>query len=93
MKAIWNGEIIAESNDTILFEGNHYFPPGSVKSRFLQPSKTKSACPKKGTASYRNIVVGEKSNKDAAWFYPKPKEAAKKITGYFAFWKGVEIVK
>ena len=91
MKAIWNGEVIAESNDTILFDGNHYFPPDSVKSRFLENSKTKSVCPKKGTASYRNIVVSDKTNEDAAWFYSRPKEAAKKIAGYFAFWKGVKI--
>jgi uncharacterized protein (DUF427 family) len=93
MKAIWNGEIIAESNETILLEGNYYFPPDSVRSQFLENSKTKSACPKKGTASYRNIIVGEKRNKDAAWFYSRPKEVAKKIKGYFAFWNGVEIVK
>jgi uncharacterized protein (DUF427 family) len=93
MKAIWNGEVIAESNDTVIFEGNHYFPPDSVKPDFLKTSKTKSACPRKGTASYRNIEVKGKVNMDAAWFYSRPKEAAKGIKGYYAFWKGVKIVK
>jgi uncharacterized protein (DUF427 family) len=93
MKAIWNGETLAESNDTILIEGNHYFPAESIKETFFQPSSTHSVCPWKGTASYYTIKVDGKENKDAAWFYPETKEMAKGIKGRVAFWKGVEVVK
>lgn len=91
MKAIYNGEIIAESNDTVVIEGNHYFPPSSLKKEFFKQSSKHSTCPWKGLASYYNIEVNGKINNDAAWFYPNPSERAKGIAGYIAFWKGVEI--
>ena len=91
MKAIWNDSVIAESNDTVVVEGNHYFPPDSVKAEFLRPSSTHSTCPWKGVASYHSLEVGGKVNADAAWFYPAPKDAAKEITGRIAFWKGVQV--
>jgi uncharacterized protein (DUF427 family) len=91
MKAIWNGQTIAESDDTVVVEGNHYFPAESVKSEFLSDSKTHSTCPWKGEASYKSLVVDGKTNPDAAWYYPAPKDAAKQITGRIAFWKGVEV--
>ena len=91
MKAIWNGEIIAESNETIVVEGNHYFPPSTIKPEFFQPSDTHTVCGWKGTASYYNVVAGGAVNKDAAWFYPETKDAAKNIEGYVAFWKGVKV--
>jgi uncharacterized protein (DUF427 family) len=91
MKAIWNGAIIAESNDTIVIENNQYFPPGAVKKEFLGSSDTHSLCPWKGQAAYFNIEVEGRVNKDAAWYYPQPKDAAKEIKDYIAFWKGVEV--
>lgn len=91
MKAIWNGETIAESNETIIVEGNHYFPASAIKREFFQPSETHTVCGWKGTASYYNVVVGGQVNIDAAWFYPETKEAAKNIEGYVAFWKGVKV--
>lgn len=91
MKAIWNNEVIAESNDTIVIENNHYFPPTAVKQDFLQPSNTHTHCPWKGEASYYSLSVNGQVNKDAAWFYPEPKDAAKEIKGYVAFWKGVVV--
>jgi len=91
MKAIWNKTVIAESDKTIVLEGNHYFPLESIKSEYFENSDTQSTCPWKGLANYKNIVVNGEINKDAAWYYPKPKDAAKIITGYFAFWKGVKI--
>ncbi|MGF1613615.1 MAG: DUF427 domain-containing protein [Gammaproteobacteria bacterium] len=91
MKAIWNGVIIAESDATIVVEGNHYFPPASVKTACLQTSEHTSVCPWKGQASYYTLNVAGKINRDAAWYYPQPKDAAKQIRGYIAFWKGVEI--
>lgn len=93
MKAIWKDEIIAESNETIVVEDNHYFPADSVKKEFLEPSVTKSDCCWKGEASYCTIKVGDDLNKDAAWFYPEPKEKALNIKDYVAFWKGVEIIE
>lgn len=92
MKAIWNGQVIAESDDTVVVEGNHYFPPESVKREFLQDSPTHTTCPWKGVASYYSLVVDGQINKDAAWYYPAPKDAAKQIKGYVAFWRGVEVV-
>ncbi|MDA3954280.1 MAG: DUF427 domain-containing protein [Bacteroidales bacterium] len=92
MKAIWNGKIIAESNDIVNVEGNSYFPIESVKKEFLNNSEMHSVCPWKGNAFYYSLDVGDKINKDAAWYYPEPKEAAKQIKGRVAFWKGVEIV-
>lgn len=91
MKALWNGVVIADSNKTIIIEGNHYFPPESVRSEYFVNSDTHSTCPWKGLASYKSLNVKGSVNKDAVWFYPEPKDAAKQIRGYFAFWKGVEI--
>ena len=91
MKASWNNQIIADSDDTIIIEGNHYFPPESVNMEFLVESTTTTVCPWKGDASYFDIVVDDDVNKDAAWYYPEPKEKAKEIKGYVAFWRGVKI--
>lgn len=91
MKAIWNDKIIAESNDTILVEGNHYFPPTSINKDFFNMSETNTTCGWKGKASYYTLSVNGQLNMDAAWYYPTPKEAAKNITNYIAFWKGVDI--
>ncbi|TVR77494.1 MAG: DUF427 domain-containing protein [Chitinophagaceae bacterium] len=93
MKAIWNNTVIAESNDTINIEGNHYFPKDSVKSEYLKPSDTKTTCFWKGEAAYYSVEVNGEINKDAAWYYPKTKDAAKNIEGRIAFWKGVSIEK
>ena len=93
MKAIWNGQILAESNDTVVIENNHYFPAGSVKMEFFKASDYKTVCPWKGTASYHSINVNGETNADAMWHYPNTKDAAKVIEGYYAFWKGVEIVE
>ena len=93
MKAIWNGEIIAESDKTIIVEGNHYFPEDAVKTEYLKPSETHTLCPWKGLASYYTVDVKGSENKDAAWFYPDTKPAAKQIENFIAFWKGVEITK
>ncbi|MBK0379737.1 DUF427 domain-containing protein [Mucilaginibacter segetis] len=93
MKAIWNNRIIAESNDTIVVEHNHYFPKQSVKAEFLKPSATHTTCPWKGLASYYSLNVDGKQNPDAAWYYPAPKPAAENITNYIAFWKGVQITE
>lgn len=90
-KAIWNGAVIAESDETRVVEGNHYFPADTVKAEHLQPSSTHTVCSWKGVASYYDVVVNGKVNKDAAWFYPEPKDAAKQITGYVAFWRGVQV--
>mgnify|MGYP001818129315 FL=1 len=91
MQAIWNGEIIAESADTVIVEGNHYFPVDSVNMAFMKPSGTHTRCPWKGEASYYSIEVKGKLNIDAAWYYPEPKQAASNIQGRVAFWKGVEV--
>lgn len=93
MKAIWNGVVIAESDETIVVEGNHYFPRSSVRSEYLRESATHSTCHWKGEASYYDLVVGDVVNPDAAWYYPSPKEAAKQIAGRVAFWKGVQVVE
>lgn len=91
MKAIWNGQTIAESGNTVVVEGNHYFPRESVKTEYLVESATHSTCPWKGEASYLSLKVGGQENRDAAWFYPVPKDAAKQIKEHVAFWKGVTI--
>ncbi len=91
MKAIWNGATLAESDKTIIIEGNHYFPADSINKQYFDPSATHTTCHWKGTASYYNIVADGKTNKDAAWFYPAPKDAAKEIENYVAFWKDVEV--
>jgi uncharacterized protein (DUF427 family) len=93
MKAIWNGTVLAESDDTITIEGNHYFPANSINKEFFQPSETRTHCPWKGAASYYSISANGKTNKDAAWFYPEPKDAAKEIANHVAFWKGVEVIE
>jgi uncharacterized protein (DUF427 family) len=91
VRAKWNGAVLAESDQTRVVEGNHYFPLAAVKKEFLRPSDTHTTCGWKGIASYYNVEVGGKVNEDAAWYYPTPKDAAKEITGYVAFWKGVEV--
>ena len=93
VKAIWNKKIIAESNETKVIEGNHYFPPNSVKKEFLKSSSHKSVCPWKGDASYYNLEVDGKTNENAAWYYPSPKKEAEKIKDHIAFWNRVEIVE
>ena len=90
-KAIWNGAVIADSDDTVMVEGNHYFPRDAVDPAVLRPSSTTTVCPWKGTASYHSVVVDGKENRDAAWFYPEPKSAAAEIADRIAFWKGVEV--
>lgn len=91
MKAVWNDVVLAESNETKVIEGNQYFPPDSIKKEFFKPSATHSVCPWKGTASYYTVEVNGKANADAAWYYPAPKDAAKEIENYVAFWKGVKV--
>jgi uncharacterized protein (DUF427 family) len=93
MKAIWNNEIIAESNDTVVVENNHYFPVESLKKEFFKDSTTHTICPWKGQASYYTVVVNGKENPDAAWYYPVVSELAKGIKGRVAFWKGVSVEK
>ena len=93
MKAIWNDIVIAESDKTLVVEGNHYFPADSIKSLYFTESDTHTVCPWKGLASYYTIQVKGAVNKDAAWYYPETKHAAKQIEGYVAFWKGVKVEK
>ncbi len=92
MKAIWNNKTIAESSKTIVIENNHYFPADSINKDFFKNSNMHSTCPWKGEASYYSIEVDGKTNKDAAWFYPNPKEKAEQIKNYVAFWKGVKVI-
>jgi uncharacterized protein (DUF427 family) len=92
-KATWNGAVLAESNRCEVVEGNYYFPPESINRQYFKDSPTHTTCPWKGEASYYDVEVNGQRNKDAAWYYPDPKEAAKKISGYVAFWKGVEVEK
>jgi uncharacterized protein (DUF427 family) len=92
-KAIWNGAVLAESENTIVVEGNHYFPPESVNMAYFLASPSHTICPWKGTASYYTVVVDGKKNKDAAWYYPEPSQAAEQIKGYVAFWRGVEVTR
>lgn len=91
MKAIWNGQLLAESDSTINIEGNQYFPINSVNKQFLSESETHTVCHWKGTASYYDLEIDGKINKDAVWFYPTPSNLAEKIKGHVAFWRGVEI--
>jgi len=91
MKAIWNGKVLAESNATVIVEGNHYFPPNAIHQEYFQPSDKHTTCPWKGVASYYNVVVDGQVNKDAAWFYADPKPAAKQIKDRVAFWRGVDV--
>lgn len=91
MRAIWNGKVIAESPDTVVVEGNHYFPLDSVDPNVLQASDTHTTCPWKGIASYYSVSVDGATNRDAAWYYPQPKSAASQIEGRVAFWRGVTV--
>lgn len=92
MKAIWNNQIIAQSEKTIVIENNHYFPPESIQKDFFKLSDTHTICPWKGEASYYNLIVDGKENTDAAWYYKNPSEKAKTIKNFVAFWKGVKII-
>ena len=92
MKAIWKDQVLAESDETVVVENNHYFPTASIKMDFFIPSDTTSHCPWKGEASYYSIVVKGEENKDAAWYYPNPKEAALEIKDHVAFWRDVEVI-
>ena len=91
MKATWNGQVIAESDDIVTVEGNAYFPASSLRQEFIQPSTHTSVCPWKGTAQYYTLNVAGQSNKDAVWYYKEPKQAAANIAGRVAFWKGVSV--
>jgi len=91
MKASWHGAVIADSDDTVIVEGNHYFPEVSVNRDFLEPSSTQTTCPWKGVASYYHVVIDGARNKDAAWYYASPKDAARQIAGRIAFWRGVGV--
>ena len=93
MKAIWKDTVIAESKETINIEGNHYFPPDSVKREFFEGSDFHTVCPWKGTASYYSLKIGGEVNENAAWYYPETKAAANAIKGYIAFWRGVEVIE
>ena len=92
MKAIWNGQVLAESDDTVVVEGNHYFPPDSVEAEYLVRSDQSTLCPWKGTAGYHSIEVDGRRNDNAAWFYPDPTPEAEPIRDHVAFWNGVEVV-
>jgi uncharacterized protein (DUF427 family) len=90
-KAIWNGTVLAESDRCRLIENNYYFPPEAIRREYFEESDTRTVCPWKGTASYYDLVVDGRRNKDAAWYYPEPKTAAENIRGHVAFWRGVEV--
>jgi uncharacterized protein (DUF427 family) len=91
MRATWKGEVLAESEDTVVVEGNHYFPAESLRREHFRESETNTVCPWKGTASYYDVLAGGDVNKDAAWYYPEPSDAAKQIKGRVAFWRGVRV--
>lgn len=91
-KAVWNGAVIAEADDTVVVEGNHYFPPEAISGEFLVESATQTRCPWKGMASYYTIEVDGERNSDAAWYYPDPSPAASKIKDHVAFWRGVQVI-
>lgn len=93
MQAIWNDTVLAESDDTVVVEGNHYFPPESVNEACFEPSDQRTTCPWKGRASYYDVVVDGERNENAAWYYPEPKEKATHIKDHVAFWNGVRIVE
>lgn len=93
VKAIWNKQVVAESDDTVVVEGNHYFPAQSVRPEYLRQSSTTTVCGWKGTAHYYDLVVDGQTNPAAAWYYPTPKQAAEQIEGRIAFWKGVQVVE
>lgn len=91
MRAVWKGRVIAESADTVVVEGNHYFPPEAIRREFFQPSDTHTVCGWKGTASYHHVVVDGETNRDAAWYYPDPKPDAAEVKHRIAFWRGVKV--
>ena len=91
MKAVWNGEVIAESDDTVVVEGNHYFPRSALRDDGLEPSSTHTTCGWKGQASYYSLNVGGQRNPDAVWFYPDPLPGAQQVADRVAFWKGVQV--
>ncbi len=91
MRAVWNGTVVADSDDTVVVERNHYFPPDSIKREYFAESDNHSVCPWKGEASYYTIEVKGEVNRDAAWYYPEPSKAAAEIKDHVAFWKGVQI--
>ena len=93
MRAVWNDTTIAESEQTVVVEGNHYFPPDSIEASYFEESDTLSTCPWKGQANYYHLAVGGERNENAAWYYRQPKEAAAQIKGHVAFWKGVEVIE
>ena len=93
MKAIWNGTVVAKSEDTVVVEGNHYFPPDALVRPYFRESDTRTTCSWKGVASYYDLVVDGAVNRDAAWTYPEPKDAARTIAHHVAFWRGVEIAE
>jgi uncharacterized protein (DUF427 family) len=90
-RAVWNGAVLAESDNTVVVEGNHYFPPDSINKQYFKESDTHSTCPWKGVASYYSIEVDGQENRDAAWYYPNPKEKAQNIENHVAFWRGVKV--
>jgi uncharacterized protein (DUF427 family) len=92
MKAVWNDTIIAESDDTVVVEGNHYFPSNSIKTEFFNKTETSTLCPWKGMASYYSITVNGKTNTDCAWYYPVPSKEAEKLKDRVAFWNGVQVI-
>jgi uncharacterized protein (DUF427 family) len=91
MRAIWRDTVLAESDETVVVEGNHYFPADALRREHFRPSDTHTTCPWKGEASYYDVVASGEVNRDAAWYYPQPKEAAREIEGRVAFWKGVKV--
>lgn len=91
MKAVWKGKVLADSDETVVVEGNHYFPAESLRREHFRESATHTTCPWKGLASYYDVVVDGETNRDAAWFYPEPKDAAKEIKDRVAFWRGVTV--
>jgi uncharacterized protein (DUF427 family) len=91
MRAVWHNTTLAESDDTVVVEGNHYFPPDSIRREYFSPSDTHTTCPWKGEASYYDVSVDGEVNRDAAWYYPSVKDAAAEIKGHVAFWKGVKV--
>ena len=93
MKAVWKGHIVAASDDTVVVEGNHYFPESSLNKDFFRPSETRTHCPWKGDASYYSLIVGGDENTDAAWYYAEPKDAAAETKDRVAFWRGVAVVE
>ena len=93
MKAIWQGQVVAESDDTVVVEGNHYFPIGSLQQDCIRSSTKTSSCPWKGTAHYYSLVVDGQTNADAVWYYPEPKSGAAEILDRVAFWRGVEVTE